>query len=191
MARGRDCQPGAQLQTDPLPVLGQVGQVVQVPATGSHQGLLWREDRHLLCLAGLLHRMASARLCCRRGCLCVRTVDPGPELSGHRGVWNFRRKVKEHQSQATILQICCLASACVLSARNAPLGPFITSAPTPESPTCLTILALFSMQFSCLFGVLKIIKFFPLLILPSCHLPGVLEEEERQPGPPVGLHGLH
>ena len=165
--------------------------MVQVPAPGSHQGLLWREDRHLLCLAGLLHRMASARLCCRRGCLCVRTVDPGPELSGHRGVWNFRRKVKEHDSQATILQICCLASACVLSARNAPLGPFITSAPTPGSPTCLTILALFSMQFSCLFGVLKIIKFFPLLILPSCHLPGVLEEEERQPGPPVGLHGLH
>ena len=28
-------------------------------------------------------------------------------------------------------------------------------------------------------------------LCPSCDIPGVLEEEERQPGSPVGLHGLH
>ena len=32
-------------------LLQQVGQVVQVSATGSHPRILWREDRHLLCLA--------------------------------------------------------------------------------------------------------------------------------------------
>ena len=60
----------------PVPVLGkvtlsvfilfpdlieQVGQVVQVSAARSHPGIFWREDRHLLCLARLLHRMVVAR----------------------------------------------------------------------------------------------------------------------------------
>ena len=47
LPRGRAEQP-----SDPLPPLGGVGQVVQVPAARPHQRVLRREDRHLLCLAG-------------------------------------------------------------------------------------------------------------------------------------------
>ena len=43
------------------PVLGPVGLLVQVPAARPHPGVLRGEDRHLLCLARLLHRLALAR----------------------------------------------------------------------------------------------------------------------------------
>ena len=62
-------------ETNPLPVLGQVGQVVQVPTPGSHQVVLWREDSHLLRLAGVLHRLAPSGGRGGRDCLPLRRGD--------------------------------------------------------------------------------------------------------------------
>ena len=42
-------------------VLGPMGLLVQVPAARPHPGVLRGEDRYLLCLARLLHRLALAR----------------------------------------------------------------------------------------------------------------------------------
>ena len=46
----------SQPQTNLALLLGQMGKVVQVPAPGPHQGLLWRENWNLLRLAGYSRR---------------------------------------------------------------------------------------------------------------------------------------
>ena len=72
-----------------------MGQVVQVPATGPHQGILWREDCRLLCLAGLvrltkitvlvnltfrlLYRLVAARGPGRPGGFPLRSLHPRPQ----------------------------------------------------------------------------------------------------------------
>ena len=68
-----------QLPADSLRVLGEVGQVVQIPTSGPHQAILWREGRHLLCMAWLLHRLAAAGVPGRGGRLHVWPHHNGAE----------------------------------------------------------------------------------------------------------------
>ena len=97
VAGRRPAQPGAEHETDLVPVLGEVGGLVQIPTPGPHQGLLRGEDRHLLRLAGLLHWLAAAGLSGRSGRLCVRPPHPRPELRGHGGLRQRRGKVRGEQ----------------------------------------------------------------------------------------------
>ena len=83
MAGGRPAQPGAEHETDFVPVLGSVGSLVQISATGSHQRLLRREDCHLLRLAGFLHWLAAT---------CV------PGRSGRLHHWSGYTRPEHHRS---------------------------------------------------------------------------------------------
>ena len=59
--QGRINSTSAEPASSSSRVLGPLGLLVQVPAARPHPGVLRGEDRHLLCLARLLHRLALAR----------------------------------------------------------------------------------------------------------------------------------
>ena len=101
VAGRRPAQPGAEHETDLVPVLGSVGSVVQISTPGPHQRLFRREDCHLLRLAGILHWLAPAGLCSWRGCLSLRPPDSGPELRGCRGVRELCGKVRTESIQSS------------------------------------------------------------------------------------------
>ena len=155
MAGGGPAQPGSEHATDPVPVLGSVGSLVQISTAGPHQRLLRGEDCHLLRLAGLLHGLAAPGLCGWRRGLCVRPAHPRPELRGHGGLWELGGKVRAEQcaQQPGNTDMFPAASVCVRNARNARPGRCTISVPTPGYPICSTTQARFSMQSSCLSGV--------------------------------------
>ena len=101
-----------------------MGPLVQISAAGPHQGLLRREDCHLLRLAGLLHGLAAAGLPGRSGRLHHGSGHPGPEHHRPGSVQDSSRKVRKGgdliRASSELQSIILLQSQYVSSLRGLP-----------------------------------------------------------------------
>ena len=97
----------------------------------------------------------------------------------------------QHNNVPTLLKVFHISSTsgihlCVKNTTSHVL-PF-RFVPTRKLPTCLTIPEQSSMQSSCPSGVSQANS--SQTIFHSGDIPRVLEAKEREPGSPVGLHGI-